>query len=127
MISWAFIIVSIGIALIEWLLSLCVAAHSLVGKKGFVSDVVAAIAMLVIGSAFEMVGRTVKLKCTIPNEALTTFEFLKSDMEECKEYGDQVMSFGQMVGSTVGINSVIAALILYFAINGLFWLVRRFR
>ncbi len=104
---FAFILISIGLAIFEWLLSWSIASSPLVGEKGFGSDVLAAMVMVVIGGAYEMVGNHIAWQCRIPMQLIGT------DMTECIKYGESVMSFGEMIKTTLGINSVLAAILLY--------------
>jgi large-conductance mechanosensitive channel len=99
------------LALFEWLLSWSVASSPLVDQKGFVSDVLAAMVMVVIGGAFEMVGNHIAWQCRIPMQLIGT------DMTGCVNYGESVMSFGEMVKTTLGMNSVLAAVLFYFLVT----------
>ncbi len=118
-----FIVVTIALTLMELLLSWSVALQWLNGRKGLASDLIAAIMMVIAGTAFEMTGTTIKMQCTLPQDFLASFPSFEADQKDCQQYAEQVISFGAMVKSTLGMNSVVAALVLYFAANGAMWLI----
>jgi hypothetical protein len=43
-----------------------------------------------------------------------SYELVGVDMSECVAYGEDVASFGQLFKTTLGMNSVLAAIVLYF-------------
>lgn len=119
----AFIVVTIGLAAMEWLLSLSIAVGLGTGNKGLTTDLIAAMMMVIAGTAFEMTGTTVRMQCLLPPEAFEVFPGIEADQKECQQYAEQIMSFGAMLKSTLGMNSVVAALVLYFAAKGAMWLI----
>ncbi|MFG0268797.1 hypothetical protein [Pseudomonas sp. zjy_14] len=113
--SFMFWAVTAALALMEWLGSWCFALSVPGLKKGLISDLFAATVMVVVGSVFGTVGGVIKFQCTLPSSMSEGFSLIQKDMQECKEYGENIVTFGDMVKSTFGMNSVIAALVLYFA------------
>lgn len=114
---WMFCAATVVLALLEWLGSWCFALAVPGLNKGLISDLFAATVMVIVGLAFGRVGSVVEFQCTLPDSLSEDFSSLQTDMRGCQEYGASIVSFGDMIKSTFGMNSVIAALVLYFALK----------
>ena len=130
--GWVFAGVTIGLALFEWLLSHSIASSELIGKKGLVSDVLAALVMVMLGLAFERAGNAGQLQCDVPEGLLESLSMLKSSVEGCREHAEEITTLGKMIRTTLGMNSVIAALVLYAVFEVarrlfLYWIARSAR
>ncbi|VVP27018.1 hypothetical protein PS903_04058 [Pseudomonas fluorescens] len=120
---WLFWGVTAVLALLEWLGSCAFAAGLYSGKKGLMSDLLAATVMVVFGLVFELVGNSLKIKCVMPQSLIELIPTLQADVSKCLADSKEVVSFGEMLTTTLGMNSVLAALVLYSALKLGFWLL----
>jgi hypothetical protein len=123
---WMFWAVTAVLALMEWLGSWCFALAVPGLNKGLISDLCAATVMVIVGSVFGTVGNVVKFQCALPSSLSESFSSIQTDMRECQEFGENIVTFGDMIKSTFGMNSVIAALVLYFAFKAGGYLLGKF-
>lgn len=70
-----------------------------------------ALVMFVIGGAFEVTGTTIKQPC---NKAR---ELANVDVSSCIELAESTISFGEALQTSMGINVVLAAVVMYFLVN----------
>ena len=106
-----FVVLVCFLAVFELALSYSIASSPLIEKKGLGSDILAAMCMVVIGVAFEATGDHISWRCKLPMDAVGI------DLSECVNYGNEVASFGEAVKTTMGINAVLFAILLYFLLK----------
>lgn len=123
---WSFWGLTAVLAFMEWLGSWCIALK-LSGQKGLISDLIAATVMVIIGLVFGSTGQVIMLQCTIPESLGEELDILRADLQDCRDYGAEVISFGDMLKSTFGMNSIIAALLLYFILKAAYYGFRKWQ
>ncbi len=87
------------------------------GEKNIGSDLIAAIVMVVIGTAYETVG------FNILRPAQKIQELGVANPSESLELGRDLVSFGETIQTTMGMNAVLAALVFYAVIKITFLII----
>mgnify|MGYP001762818991 FL=1 len=100
----------IFLAIFEFILSLLIALK-IDSEKNIVSDIVAAMIMVVIGGVYETAGYHILMPCQKLRDTGV------ANPKDCIEFGQTVMSFGETLRTTMGMNSVVAAIVFYAVIK----------
>ena len=121
--AW-FIGVTIALAVLEWVISYFIAFQTGGAGRGLRSDVLAAMIMLVIGGLFKLAGAYSALPCELYAKVVEEKQRL-INVAECIAPGKEMENFGDMFMSTLGMNAVVAAVVLFIIfdkiIPWLFW------
>ena len=106
----AIVTLIIFLAILEFLLSSLIAIK-MDSKKNIGSDIIAAMFMLVIGGFYEAIGYHILMPCQKLKDTGV------ANPKDCIEFGKQVMSFGDTIQTTMGVNAVVAAVVFYAVIK----------
>ena len=100
---------------IEFIASYLIAGDYFRGKKGLIVDILAALAMILIGALLSFGGASKQSICD--SNKISEGWPITFDHESCSKHAEVLSEWGGLFQTSMGLNPVLAAILFYFIIK----------